>query len=253
MTAIHIYSIFRGGKKTLWEGGTRVPAFIWSPLLEKSHYVSNHLMHISDWLPTLLHVAGYDAKSLPLSQLDGFDMWDVLSSNLEISPRTEVLYDINPERNTSALRINNMKIILGSRGTDGWYEPPQNISGQTTGGCDAALDSDTSEIPSLISAALNRKFHTGTPIVVDCGERPQDVLTNCDPSIAPCLFDLDKDPCEYNNLASLMPERVKELLDQLDAYNTTAVLPMYSPNDFDAFPTFHCGIWSPWIELDNAK
>ena len=217
-------------------------------------------MHISDWLPTLLHVAGYDAKSLPLSQLDGFDMWDVLSSNLEISPRTEVLYDINidPAFYTSALRINNMKIILGSEGIlegdrDGWYEPPQNISCQTTGGCDAALDSGTSEIPSLISAALNRKFHKGTPIVVDCGERPRDVLTNCNPSIAPCLFDLDKDPCEYNNLASLMPEKVKELLDQLDAYNATAVLPMDSPDDFDGLPIYNCGIWGPWIELDNSK
>ena len=210
-------------------------------------------MHISDWLPTLLHVAGYDAKSLPLSQLDGFDMWDVLSSNLEVSPRTEVLYDIDPLRNQSALRIDNMKIILRSPGADGndWYEPPQNFLQQTSP--EATLHSGTSEIPSLISAALDRTFHTGTPIVVDCGERPEYVLTNCNPSIAPCLFDLDKDPCEYNNLASLMPEKVRELLDRLDTHNTTAVPPLYSPNDLDGLSIYHCGVWGPWIELYNKK
>ncbi|KAM7310768.1 putative arylsulfatase B [Ixodes scapularis] len=48
----------RGGKFTLWEGGLRTTAFIWSPLLEKSRRVSNQMMHIADWLPTLYSAAG---------------------------------------------------------------------------------------------------------------------------------------------------------------------------------------------------
>lgn len=44
----------RGIKDTLFEGGVRDTAFIWSPLIVQSGRVSNDLVHITDWLPTLL-------------------------------------------------------------------------------------------------------------------------------------------------------------------------------------------------------
>ena len=34
--------------------GIRVPAFIWSPLLNKSGYVSDAMIHVTDILPTIL-------------------------------------------------------------------------------------------------------------------------------------------------------------------------------------------------------
>ena len=55
-----MYFAFRGVKATLWEGGTRGAGFVWSPLLQKRRYVSNHMMHVTDFLPTLLSVAGLD-------------------------------------------------------------------------------------------------------------------------------------------------------------------------------------------------
>lgn len=48
----------RGVKNTLWEGGVRGAAFIFSPSLSKINRVSNQTMHIVDWLPTLYHAAG---------------------------------------------------------------------------------------------------------------------------------------------------------------------------------------------------
>ena len=45
-------------KNTLWEGGVRGSSFIWSPLLNKNRRVSNQMMHVTDWLPTLYTAAG---------------------------------------------------------------------------------------------------------------------------------------------------------------------------------------------------
>ena len=49
----------RGSKGTLFEGGTKVDAFIYSPLLPTHTMgsVYNGLMHVSDWLPTILDLA----------------------------------------------------------------------------------------------------------------------------------------------------------------------------------------------------
>lgn len=50
----------RGVKGSLWEGGIRGSALVWSSLFKtnSSQRVSNDLMHITDWLPTLLESAG---------------------------------------------------------------------------------------------------------------------------------------------------------------------------------------------------
>jgi arylsulfatase B len=48
----------RGVKNTLWEGGVRGTGFIWSPLIKSRERVSEQMMHITDWLPTLYEAAG---------------------------------------------------------------------------------------------------------------------------------------------------------------------------------------------------
>ena len=48
----------KGVKDTLWEGGVRGSAFLWSPKLKRPSRVSNQMMNIEDWLPTLVSVAG---------------------------------------------------------------------------------------------------------------------------------------------------------------------------------------------------
>lgn len=45
-------------KATEFEGGTRVPAIIWSPLFKNQQRVSNIMMHMVDILPTLCTAAG---------------------------------------------------------------------------------------------------------------------------------------------------------------------------------------------------
>lgn len=45
-------------KESPWEGGVRGAAALWSPLLQHTKRVSNQMMHMSDWLPTLYSAAG---------------------------------------------------------------------------------------------------------------------------------------------------------------------------------------------------
>ncbi|ELT95037.1 hypothetical protein CAPTEDRAFT_126817, partial [Capitella teleta] len=53
---------FRGGKTSLFEGGTKSNSFIYSQLLKKTEYENDGLMHITDWLPTLVKLAGGDIE-----------------------------------------------------------------------------------------------------------------------------------------------------------------------------------------------
>ena len=65
----------------MFEGGTRVPGFIHSPLLKKSGYISHALTHVTDWFPTLLRVAGASQKEVSELDLDGIDQYDTFFSN----------------------------------------------------------------------------------------------------------------------------------------------------------------------------
>merc|ERR1739848_855042 len=49
----------RGAKSVYSEGGVRVPAFVVGPGIRAGTELSRHnMMHLSDWIPTLLDFAG---------------------------------------------------------------------------------------------------------------------------------------------------------------------------------------------------
>jgi arylsulfatase A-like enzyme len=113
----------RGVKNTLWEGGIRAAGFIWSPLLKSRQRVSDQLIHISDWLPTLYHAAGGDETIL--RNIDGINLWDELSENL-VSKRIEILHNIDDIWGSAALMVNKWKLIVGTNyegAWDEWYGP----------------------------------------------------------------------------------------------------------------------------------
>jgi arylsulfatase A-like enzyme len=96
---------YREGKGTLFEGATRVCAFANWPGKIKPQVVDG-IIHAVDIFPTLAALAGAStAKSKPL---DGMDVWNTLSKG-EASPRTEIVYNIEPFR--AALRQGDWKLI----------------------------------------------------------------------------------------------------------------------------------------------
>jgi arylsulfatase A-like enzyme len=96
---------YRGGKGMLYEGGTRVAAFAnWPGHIKPGEVIG--MMHVVDMFPTLAKLAGADiGKGKPL---DGLDMWPTISEG-KPSPRTEVVYNIEPFR--GGVREGDWKLI----------------------------------------------------------------------------------------------------------------------------------------------
>lgn len=212
----------RGCKDTLWEGGIRVPAFVWSPLIQKPSRVMNNLMSVEDWLPTIYSAIGGNTGDLP-SDLDGMNMWPTISDDQQ-SPRSRILHNIDNDRGVAALRDGDFKIVVGTTyggRWDGWYGPP---------------------------AVRNDGHLLRQPVTVSCS-RPTN-FTPCEPIAhpSPCLFNIQEDPCEYNNLADSEPVVLKRLMDLLDEYNSTVVPARNQPDDPNARPALHGYAWVPWMD-----
>jgi arylsulfatase A-like enzyme len=84
----------RGGKSTLFEGGTRVESFIYNPLLPTEVAGSTYygLTHVADWFPTMLKIANITYTAPEGYELDGFDQYGSILG-IEESPREYMLYN----------------------------------------------------------------------------------------------------------------------------------------------------------------
>lgn len=261
----------------------RGSSFLWSPLLQKSGYVSGHMMQIFDWLPTLLSVAGYNMSSLDPSKLDGLDMWRTLSTD-DDSPRTEMLLNIDPISGQEAIRVRNYKYLKGESATywAGWYKPGEHGKKGTDFGLDDFGDTrhNYSVLPHIehvpdvyvmqdwnvinskplsdemvaILKSLGRAVPEANPVIIHCGEKPANASTNCLPKKAACLFDIDTDPCEYNNIASQYPDIVAQLEGRLNDYRKTMVTPKnkHLKADPKGYPENHHWAWVPWLNTTDV-
>lgn len=77
---------FRGQKRTLWEGGMRVPGVARWPGRIPAGRVSDAVVHMTDLLPTLLAAAGI--ADPPARPLDGEDLLAVWQGRAPGAPRT---------------------------------------------------------------------------------------------------------------------------------------------------------------------
>ena len=226
--------------------------FVHSSLLEKHRYISNNLMHVSDWLPTLYSAAGGNISDLGI--IDGIDMWNMLRTN-GTQIRNELLHNIDPDSHFSAIRVGDYKLVQGdiSGGrNDLWYpcNPPKLDNISNSNDLDTILSNNIDKIDINIKK-ISKRESPHTPVNIDCGKPPVNYTKNCEPRIAPCVFHIPTDPCEFNNIADERPEIVQNLLRRIDEYASSAVKPVNKPPDKLANPTFHGGVWVPW--KDKSK
>ncbi|XP_035694672.1 arylsulfatase B-like [Branchiostoma floridae] len=193
----------RGGKVTLWEGGTRGVAFAHGKMLQKTGYTNNEMIHAVDWFPTILAAAGGTADEA----IDGVSQLDTIMSG-QSSPRTEFVYNIDDEFPTKqgAIRVGDYKLIEGYAGKpDGWILPP-NLAGSQPDSGDPVIGTWLfnlkGETHSLSAGQLGPRHR-------DVALQPESQLDSGDPVIGTWLFNLKDDPTEHHNLADSMPDKLQ--------------------------------------------
>jgi len=97
----------RAGKGTLYEGGTRVVAFAtWQGKIKEGSVVKAPL-HMVDWYPTLLKLAGASLEQK--DPLDGLDAWPAITEGAP-SPHDAILYNTTPSN--GAIRMGDWKLVV---------------------------------------------------------------------------------------------------------------------------------------------
>jgi len=130
-------TMFRGEKNTTWEGGFRVPMMVkWTGKI-KPGQVSNEIIGMEDWMPTLLAAAGdtkvkekllkgykADGKKFKV-HLDGYNFLPHLTGKEKTGPREEIFY-FTDDGQLSALRFKEWKMMFSEQrkhGFDVWQDP----------------------------------------------------------------------------------------------------------------------------------
>ncbi|KAI3362103.1 hypothetical protein L3Q82_012429 [Scortum barcoo] len=242
----------RGRKWSLWEGGIRAVGFVTSPLLKKPGTVSHELIHITDWLPTLVGLAGGSTNGT--KPLDGFNVWNTIrqaglpgcfhrsgDTQLRVflgkgfaSPRLELLHNIDP------LYVD----IAPCPGRERQLTLAQVVSG----GSQAKSDFNVSIHAAIRSS--NWKLLTGYPGCDIWFPRPGQNSSEwsrfrADEPKSVKLFDIEKDPEERNEVSALFPAVVDYLLSRLHQYQNSAA-PINFPNDDPKCDPGPTGAWGPW-------
>lgn len=103
---------FQGQKRSYYRGGLSNTALIHSKLIPETARGLKYegLVHITDWLPTLMGLAtgGSWTGSYVGADIDGVDVWDAVINN-EPSPHVDIAHYVDPTGNSSVLQSGGLK------------------------------------------------------------------------------------------------------------------------------------------------
>jgi len=187
----------RGHKHDPWEGGTRATAFLSGGFLPddlKGTASGDSLVHIADWYPTMIKLAGGDPSDDveiegELRSIDGVDVWPLLTGANKTQPRP-----MTPTTEVSIISL-PFKLIVGA-GQSNYYDKNGT-----------QLPSTPNDLPCLSGAAPAPSGPGVDPII-------NGKCAVCNATL-PCLFDIVNDPTETKNLATSHPDVVERLKEAL--------------------------------------
>ncbi|XP_016912325.1 arylsulfatase B-like isoform X2 [Apis cerana] len=247
----------RGTKYTLYEGGVRGVAALWSSRLEKAARVFKKLIHITDWLPTLYSAAGGDLKDL--GEIDGIDQWRVLSEG-QGHGREKLLLNIDEVMKTEGAIYSRFKLLRGSVG-NGYYDKYYGDSGRT-------LETPPyTEVVLKSAVSQSITYHLGGPVTQPSTmiQLRREATVQCHPNVSyyfrhsftycnvtECLFDIVNDPCETKNIAEAYARIARDLDLYLEQYGRVLMKQIRKPVDWLADPRRRNNTWEPWMNSKAA-
>ena len=131
------YTIYRGEKNSNWEGGYRVPMMVRWPAKINKAQVSNEIIAMQDWMPTLLAAAGDSNVKSSLKKgmqvgsrqfkvhLDGYNFLPYFLNPTGKGPRNEFIYS-SDTGDIVAIRDGDYKLVFREQrahGLDVWIDP----------------------------------------------------------------------------------------------------------------------------------
>ena len=111
---------FRGQKRTLWEGGVRVPALVWWPGRIPAGVSGKEVVQLIDLLPTFVAAAG--GKVDPRWRVDGINLLDVWTGK-SAAPERTIFWEWQSERadQIAAMR-GEFKLVVSHGGRSELYD-----------------------------------------------------------------------------------------------------------------------------------
>jgi len=257
----------RGNKATTFEGGIRGVGWVgggWTGI--QRGVVSNAMIHVSDWYPTIVSgIAGLPVN-IPADghpALDGISAWDAITTGAN-SSRTEMLLNLISTGSSTtipgqgAIRMGPWKLLYGHTCVWGQKTP--------TLGCGSCVSRDQQvhngplwEQPLPVTPATSPPFcpngwvpppESGKnplpPPGVDCPSLPCEFTNSTLITGGVFLYNIELDPTEFYNRANEYPDIVHKLYTRLQEFNATNIPQDNSPMDPKSSPSFFGDVWTPW-------
>lgn len=225
----------RGMKYYLFEGGVRVHGFVHGSMIPLKVRGESYegMMHISDWVPTIL--SALNVSELP-EDLDGIDQWKALTTLKDYpaySPRKELLYNIDPYysevvslpdgsmttmlqrgKPRAAIRVGDWKLLLNEYCVS-YFNPLENL--ERPEGC----GQDSCATPGNNVNSTN------------------------------FLFNLIDDPYEETNVIDDYPAIAMKLMDRIDEFMDGIDDTHFRGTDAIAYAVWaQTGFITPWVMSD---